>query len=218
MFDGGPIKGLVAKDHVEARQIRHQVLQDAVRCIMIWAFVAAVLALVAWAMAHFTVSRTLPRWAVAGPWAVLVAAPVWYSERALQRTAMGLRLKGVASDGPMRLCGATPVPAQMPLPTVPGAPWFGPSRRWRSAAAVATGITTAALEWHVAPLAAAIAGSVVPFLLLLRGCHAALWVCDWRLTQLWRKRKGSERRLSARCRHRDAARYRRGCVSEFAMG
>eukprot|EP00401_Gymnodinium_catenatum_P043034 CAMPEP_0117555550 /NCGR_PEP_ID=MMETSP0784-20121206/51332_1 /TAXON_ID=39447 /ORGANISM="" /LENGTH=216 /DNA_ID=CAMNT_0005352759 /DNA_START=15 /DNA_END=662 /DNA_ORIENTATION=- len=216
MFDGGPIKGLVAKDHVEARQIRHQVLQDAVRCIMIWAFVAAVLALVAWAMAHFTVSRTLPRWAVAGPWAVLVAAPVWYSERALQRTAMGLRLKGVASDGPMRLCGATPVPAQMPLPTVPGAPWFGPSRRWRSAAAVATGITTAALEWHVAPLAAAIAGSVVPssssfvaatphFGCVIGGSPSF-------------GGNGSERRLSARCRHRDAARYRRGCVSEFAMG
>lgn len=47
----------------------------------------------------------------------------------------------------------------------------------------------AIMAWYVSPLAAAIAGSVAPALLLVRALHAALWICEWRLNLLWRKMK-----------------------------
>eukprot|EP00927_Polykrikos_kofoidii_P049541 TRINITY_DN43590_c0_g1_i1.p2 TRINITY_DN43590_c0_g1~~TRINITY_DN43590_c0_g1_i1.p2 ORF type:complete len:179 (-),score=19.92 TRINITY_DN43590_c0_g1_i1:88-624(-) len=171
----------VRGDYVEARHARQTVLIDAVWGIVIWVSSAFLLAGFAWALAHLTVVNTLPRSAVALPWAVLGGMPVWFSEQALRRTAAGVYLRR-CTTGPMPR-----IPVEMPV--LPGAPWFGPSHRVRGFLAVAAGLTCSALEWHVAPLAGAVAGSIIPFFLCLRGSYAAVWICDFKLQQHWNKRK-----------------------------
>mmetsp|Transcript_28905 Transcript_28905/g.65382 ORF Transcript_28905/g.65382 Transcript_28905/m.65382 type:complete len:183 (-) Transcript_28905:48-596(-) len=173
----------------DARNARQKALQDAVRGIVLWVTFAVILTGLAWALAHVTVSWTLPRWIAALLWGVLGAWPVWCAEKLVQRTVGGLYLRGIAGDGRVHVRPGFPLVKAVLVPPLPGAPWFGRSAAVRAIFASIVGLTYVALEWHHSPLAAAIAGSVCPLLLSLRVCYIALWVCDWRLTQLWRKNK-----------------------------
>ena len=60
-----------------------------------WTALTCVMVFVGWALAHFTVSWSLPPWAVAPFWVAFGFAPVWKAEALLQRTAAGLHWRGL---------------------------------------------------------------------------------------------------------------------------
>eukprot|EP00931_Biecheleriopsis_adriatica_P101578 TRINITY_DN7668_c0_g3_i1.p1 TRINITY_DN7668_c0_g3~~TRINITY_DN7668_c0_g3_i1.p1 ORF type:complete len:250 (-),score=63.67 TRINITY_DN7668_c0_g3_i1:41-790(-) len=177
------------KGRQENRQARHAALHDAVKAVVIWVVLAMLYAGMVWTLAHVTVSHRPRAWAVSLGWALTGFTPVCVAERLLQRTAAGIKLQGISGAGHVPLCPSTPLPALIVLPLLPGAPWFGPSRAARWLAAAGTGVALVTLERMTAPFYAAIAGCVLALLLVIRASHAAIWICEWRIQQIWRKKK-----------------------------
>ncbi|CAJ1434535.1 unnamed protein product [Effrenium voratum] len=169
------------------REARHAALQDVVKAVVVWTVFALLHCSLVWALAHFTISLQLSKHTTGVGWMLLGCAPVCTAERVLQRTAAGIKLRGISGDGPVR-CFSAPLPAILVLPALPGAPWFG-SRRVRLALGLAAGVWLAAVDRFASPFLAAVAGCSEAVLLLLRAAFAAIWICDWRLQQLWRKKK-----------------------------
>mmetsp|Transcript_35531 Transcript_35531/g.57187 ORF Transcript_35531/g.57187 Transcript_35531/m.57187 type:complete len:212 (+) Transcript_35531:50-685(+) len=174
--------------HLRARELRHAALNDVVKSVVVWTVCSLFHCGLTWALAHFTVSLHLPKWSTAPAWLLLGVLPVAIAEWILQRSAMGIKLHGISGDGPLKLCGPrAPLPAIVLLPPVPGSPWFG-SRRVRLLMSMLTGSTLAALNQFLSPFAAAIGGCVLAVSVLVRAAFATIWICDWRLQQLWRKK------------------------------
>eukprot|EP00913_Durusdinium_trenchii_P034526 g32300.t1 len=162
---------------LHARETRHGFLQDV-----------------------FSVSLQLPKWMSGSGWLLLGSCPVLGAERLLQRSAAGVKLRGISGDGPMKegSLGGLPILKQyntrlsklnssVRRSHLPGAPWFGP-RRVRLLLALMAGMLLTALDRCLSPFAAVIGGCLETLLLLLRAGFASIWICDWRLQELWRKK------------------------------
>ncbi|CAK9060595.1 unnamed protein product [Durusdinium trenchii] len=170
-----------------ARETRHGFLQDVVKSIVIWTLCCLLQCSLVWALAHFSVSLQLPKWMSGSGWLLLGSCPVLGAERLLQRSAAGVKLRGISGDGPMKEVPSRCFPAIILLPALPGAPWFGP-RRVRLLLALMAGMLLTALDRCLSPFAAVIGGCLETLLLLLRAGFASIWICDWRLQELWRKK------------------------------
>eukprot|EP00434_Breviolum_minutum_P018391 symbB.v1.2.016225.t1/scaffold1230.1/size216073/5 len=178
---------VTATGHAQARELRHAALNDVVKSVVVWTLCSLLHCGLIWALAHFTVSLHLPKRMSGSVWLLLGWMPVALSEWILQRSAMGIKLHGISGDGPLKLCGQAPLPAIVLLPPLPGSPWFG-SRRVRLLLSLVAGSALAALDWSLSPFAAAVGGCSLTALLLLRAAFASIWICDFRLQQLWRKK------------------------------
>ncbi|CAE7504448.1 unnamed protein product [Symbiodinium microadriaticum] len=184
--DEGPDEQ-ACRERAKAREARHAVLVDAVRGVVVWTLCAMLHLGLVWMVAHFTVSLHLTANSSSLAWMLLGSLPVFSAERFLQRSAAGINLRGISGDGPLQ-CRGVPLPSLVPLPLLPGAPWFGP-RIVRLAAGSTAGLSLAALARLSSPFAAALGGCAETVLLLVRAAYACIWICDWRLQQMWRKRK-----------------------------
>lgn len=191
-----PLFGMAepSEDELRQRQAasagRQEALRHAAMSVASWAVASLLQITCAWVLAHWTVRNSLqPR--VAGPlWAVLGAAPAWFSEGMLRRSAMGLRWRvGGCVTGPLRARPGEPdARLEFGLPLLPGAPWFGhPSTR--KVCALALGAVLGALDCYISPLAAAVGGTTLSALFLVRAAYASIWICEWRVKQIWRKHK-----------------------------